>query len=1029
MITLPELLNNEVQSGNVVLFLGSGASLAAKDNQGQQLPTASDLARRLSNKFLGGKHATKPLSTVADLCLGGTSLFELESFLVEVFQNSKPSQAHLRIPTFSWPGIATTNYDLLIEDAYKTAKSLQTLHAATSDLDRATYKTAGHSNVELLKLHGSIDKAPNPNCPLILSVDQYVDHRKGRSTLFNRFEEWAGRYPVLFVGASLQDQDIVARLNSIPIEARLRCYLVAPDIDEIAVRAWSRKNVTAITGTFSQLMDALHSAIPAVKRNLSQFRLTSSHPIEHKFAVVGGQATMQMASDLANNLAYLTEGFSAPTVDGSEFFRGSYSPFEPATADLDVKRDQYESIMQSVLFADDATDERGTTTLLTGSAGSGKSVLLQRLALDLAREYQRIVFFLKPTADIPIETLCEVIQRTSEPVYLFVDNAGEHIESLGKLIRWAESARKPLHVLMGERSNEWYMASLDRSVNFTNRFDLKSLSNREAKGLIAKLAASNCLGHLASLKPEDQVRAITKSSGARGDLLVAIYQSTFGASLEDHIQNEFEDIKPQKAQDIYLTICALNRMNVMVRAGTIYRVHKVNFESFRQEFLLPLDKIVYDETDANQDIWYRARHSVVAAIVFDRVLGDDEERLNCLLRCLAGLDAGYESDRVALQKLTHHEQVKATLRSVDVGRRFYDGVVARFDDDPYLLQQAAVFELSNHAGDLQRAVGLVERARKLGPDIPAIRHTEAFLHLRLGKAARSKLLRDKEFDIAIKIAKELVSKGGSPFPYHTLASIAVQRLRDLLELEEVPDDSQVDGLIQMAESNIELGSTLFPDDSKLLETEADLAEILSDEPRIKASLERAILINPGRHTAAIALSRISARAGDINSTVQILDKALTAKPTSVPLRFALAVRLIERGDPTDNDRIRQLSQGCFGKNAPHPRAQLIYARQLFIAGDTSGARSTIEDLKKQGIAGGKRWRVYALPGTFSGRCESIDPYIGGRIKTDELGFVYLYVRDLPASLRSSIHQGTRCRFRVEFNSLGPIASDVQLQGS
>jgi len=56
---IPEELYNSIISGNCVLFVGAGASIEAG------APSAQEMRRELSKKYLQGKHQEEPLSKVA----------------------------------------------------------------------------------------------------------------------------------------------------------------------------------------------------------------------------------------------------------------------------------------------------------------------------------------------------------------------------------------------------------------------------------------------------------------------------------------------------------------------------------------------------------------------------------------------------------------------------------------------------------------------------------------------------------------------------------------------------------------------------------------------------------------------------------------------------------------------------------------------------------------------------------------------------------------------------------------------------
>ena len=113
----PNLLD-QIQNGKVVLVLGAGASLDAKDKEGNSPPSGRKLGELIASRFLGGKFNDATLSQIAEYAISESDLGTVQGFIKDILEPFEPSQAHLRLPQFVWGGLATTNYDLLIEKAY-----------------------------------------------------------------------------------------------------------------------------------------------------------------------------------------------------------------------------------------------------------------------------------------------------------------------------------------------------------------------------------------------------------------------------------------------------------------------------------------------------------------------------------------------------------------------------------------------------------------------------------------------------------------------------------------------------------------------------------------------------------------------------------------------------------------------------------------------------------------------------------------------------------------------------------------------
>lgn len=61
MSSLPKVLVDNIKEGNVVLFLGAGASIGAEHPQKRQIPNGKELAKMLVEKFLGSEYHDIPL--------------------------------------------------------------------------------------------------------------------------------------------------------------------------------------------------------------------------------------------------------------------------------------------------------------------------------------------------------------------------------------------------------------------------------------------------------------------------------------------------------------------------------------------------------------------------------------------------------------------------------------------------------------------------------------------------------------------------------------------------------------------------------------------------------------------------------------------------------------------------------------------------------------------------------------------------------------------------------------------------------
>jgi len=161
---IPDFLEQQLREGRVVLCLGAGTALGAKDGRGNGPPTGRGLASLLAMKFLGGKYEDSPLAQVAEYATSESDLGTVQSYIRDIFDAFQPTPSHLALSTFPWYGIATTNYDRLLEKAYEQSRdAVQAVRPLIENGDKVEDNTRDPFNMLLLKLHGCISRISNPS--------------------------------------------------------------------------------------------------------------------------------------------------------------------------------------------------------------------------------------------------------------------------------------------------------------------------------------------------------------------------------------------------------------------------------------------------------------------------------------------------------------------------------------------------------------------------------------------------------------------------------------------------------------------------------------------------------------------------------------------------------------------------------------------------------------------------------------------------------------------------------------------------
>jgi tetratricopeptide (TPR) repeat protein len=1025
---IPHHLVEQIRAGKAILFLGAGASWGATSTLAPKTPpSGKELGRLLSERFLGGDSTDKPLSLIGEYCIDASDLRTVQHYIAEIFTPFKPSATQKAIADFRWAALVTTNYDQIVEKAYaENTKRLQTLVPILRNVDRIDHELRAPDAVPLLKLHGCITMVDDDRYPLILTIDQYVTHRQGRQKLFSRFIEYAGEYSVVYVGYQIEDSDIRAILLELaaPELSRPMHYVVTPHPSERDTKIWAGKRITTIAGTFDEFMLTLQAKIPD---GLRGFKSTAqSHPIAAKFSS-HAEPSEDLLTFLANDVTYVYPGLRSEAPNAAAFFKGASYGWSAIVANFDAKRTLSDTVLSEVVLVDESDRPRVTDFyLISGYGGSGKTVLLKRIAYEAAITFEKVVLYLRPDARILLGPIAELCSLLGERLFLFVDGVARRAAEFEAFIRSARISKLALTIIVTERTNEWNVDGESLSPLLDDDHTLRSLSSVEIDDLLGKLEQCKCLGDLATKTPEQRRDAFI--SYADRQLLVALYEVTSGKSFPDIVFDEYRGIVSDRARRIYLVVCALNRMNVPVRAGLVYRLTGVSFNEFKEHFFGPLESIVLtEEYKPALDMAYRARHPWVAQIVFERALPTPADRFDLYVSLLKEIDIGYTPDRAAFRESIRARTLRELFSDPLMVEEIFRVANQASPDDGYLFQQHAIYEMKRANGNLERAHELISYARGLLPYDRSVTHTLSELEMARANVSKTELERHLHIDQAQQYARRLTGANAESSHGHgTLVKLALMKLRELLEKPNTTDE-ELTSATKEVEQALSDGLQRFRSDEHLLAAEADFSGLLHDQGRAIKALEKAIAKNPASPFVAKALSRLYEANGDIDAARKTLQDALRVLTGDKWLNGALA-KLLDRHFPDEGPEAEACWRRSFTDGDTNYTSQFWFARRLYLNGKIDEALERFAKLKlarvprqiKVSISGHvlENGTIKVFEGVIA-RLENdyawVTPY-GQQLS------IYLHRSEVASEMWQGFRKGNQLTFGIGFNYMGPAAT-------
>lgn len=1028
------ILAEGIKNKKVVLFLGSGFAYNATHPESKKPPFGKELGDLISDQFLGGNYQESSLSYISDLAISQSSLFEVQEFIYNVFSKFSPNQNHLKYASLPWKAIFTTNYDLILERAFlKTGdNAIQDISVVYRNTpEQQIFKTT--NTVPYFKLHGCISSINDQDLPLVLSSEQYLTHLTNRDRLFKKFEELASDYSIVFIGYSNQDHNIRAILQKLESlkSARPRSYMVSPSFTDIEVSYWQERKISPIKMGHEEFISQIDSKVSSNDRILSTYIKATDREIENKFSVAFEKIppSESLLNFLDHETEYIHSALPLGDTNPKDFYKGVLKNWDPIIRSLDVRRKVEDQVLTGLVLDDKFKKEDDSFLfLLKGFAGSGKSVLLKRLAWQCSTEFNKCCVYVKADSVLRSKPILELYSYVRERIYIFIDNLLDNEKQLIDLIKKAERDKIPISIISAERINQLNGENTIEGY-VAESYTLNYLSEKEVDTLIDKLEKHDSLGYLKNKTKEQRKKELAEKTGRV--LLVALYEATGGRPFEEIIFDEYESLKTDELKAIYLTVAVFHRLNTKVRAGLISRIHKISFTEFKKKIFKPLEFIVFDEKDYRiNDYVYSTRHPYIAQIIFELVLKDQQERYDEYIRILNNVDIDYSSDWSAFLDIINAKNLNEIFNDPIRINNIYDLALEINPKDPKLVQQRGIFQMISKSGNLFTSEVLLKEAKELDPGDIQISHSLAELALKKAENTNISIERKKYLETSRKLCREIIKKSKTThsFSYHTLLKID---LNDFSESISEDSDDRIEKNVKQFEKTLNEAKQLFPSETFILEIEARFNELLNEKPQAIEILKDAFEINKASPFISIRYAKLLDGNNRTKDALIVLRSTLELNPTDKNVNYLLA-KLISKIDPSNHDDILHYYRRSFTKGDTRYDSQFWYARSLFLKGEKVEASAIFEELGKARIAPKIKNASNGMILKDNGEITSFKGYIERMesnyafVKREKYGDEIFMFRDQSNKHWIDYRINLKLEFNISFNYKGPIVINPKL---
>ena len=745
--------SDQVAAGKVILFTGAGFSLQAQAENGQNVPTASQLLHELWPIVYGSAEYDE--STLADVFGAAqqrhiAATRDLVNRRLRVSRENLPEEYRVWF-SLPWYRVYTLNVDNLadvVQTEFELPRRIKSLSALTDPPPAST------PDLAVVHLNGKVSDFPN----ITFSQRNYAERQAFADLWYPTLVRELATYAVLYIGSTLDEPPLWQYVEARPprargvTELRPKSFLVTKALPlgrqsllgEFNIRYEEGTQEEFCAETLSQLSDAATRGHSALKR---AYQAETSAP------------PFLSISDLA----------SSPLRDAPELLFGREPCWPDITEGYAVERDFDRELLERV------QSEDLRLVMLTGTAGSGKALTAMRLALALVAAGAAGYVYNSDFAG-GIRTVRDAANNAEAKVVL-ITNANRFGDAMSDLLTALaddDSDRVVIATVRTTRRDAQALGRIERAGGV--EFVVPPLADSDIAALLDSLTEARRLGDLED-KSRAQQEAVFRDKCGR-QLLVAMIEATSGLRFDQKVASECDELDPHQLI-VYAVLTLASAHDTSLDRNELLAACGGDPVATAAALKHLVDKhLVITSENARLAI----RHRVIAerALDFFQARRSLVEPVRGLIFAVAGttdLSDRRSRRRRLLNWLLNHATLIRLLFSttpsqidLDAVRSIYDTVEPLLSHDFHYWLQRGSFEVEE--GDLGHANNYLQQARAKAPDDQLVLAEWGYLLLKRASQHASDPKAAEEAEEGFAILEEQIALRGDrdPYPYHIFGS-------------------------------------------------------------------------------------------------------------------------------------------------------------------------------------------------------------------------------------------------------------------
>ena len=528
--------------GELVLFLGAGASVTSTNSKGIQLPSGSRLGDILC-KDMGVSYDNDPLGLVYTAYKDMLGDVKLQEILETQFKFCNYSQEYSKLASLPLKRIYTLNIDECLENAFHHNRFKIDIKSRN---DKITEYNLENDITTLIKLNGDINR---PDINYIFSPEQYASNTIHNNNWYNELAQDMFSKIFVFIGTELNEPLLEYHIEKFKSDNNLsngtKGFVITPKASPVKQLALKKSNLEYIAGTLKDFVDYFFNEFNnKVPTHIDILKAKKPNIIQYgeQINVIG--KLKHIDSKFLSDESKKTEGSDLSSI--KNFYRG----FKPSWND--IIQNVPVTLAKTKNFIDNLLSEEGSFKglhIILGNAGSGKSTALKQVAIALSIQTGMSVYFLENDYDDLHEIISLLESINSGKYVVCIDRIlNNRYREISELIKSHENKAS---FIITENTTLWFQKAQSVLESETkSTFDISDLSSEDIDKILGNLKLYASWTRLEKLTENQRREELWKK--ANRQLLIGLLEVTSGIGYNEIIRRDFNSIQSSDERNLLL---------------------------------------------------------------------------------------------------------------------------------------------------------------------------------------------------------------------------------------------------------------------------------------------------------------------------------------------------------------------------------------------------------------------------------------------------------------------------------------------